>query len=121
MSEESATGWKRLGEYVVARRMALGYRRQADLGDAAGVTSRVIGDIELGNRGNFSLGTVIGIEQALGWESGSMRRVMLGEEPTLTASVVRAEDRCLMSAGCRHFGLCRLAAALERGTDGRRL
>jgi hypothetical protein len=115
MSEETATGWERLGEYVVARRMALGYRRQADLGAAAGVTSRVIGDIELGRRGNFSHGTVVGLEQALGWESGSMRRVMLGEEPTLAEAPVRAGDRCLMSPGCRHFGLCRLAAVLEAG------
>jgi hypothetical protein len=75
--------WERLGEYVVARRMERGFKTRSDLASAAQVSSRLLGDIEKGRRGNFDPTTIASLESALGWETGSVRRIVEGGEPKL--------------------------------------
>ncbi len=77
--------WKRLGDYVVARRIALGMRDRRALAAATGVTDRTLGKLENGSR--VSASTLGAIENHLGWSPGSCRKVLAGGEPVLAAAV----------------------------------
>jgi hypothetical protein len=76
--------WRRLADYVVARRVELGMRDRRALGAATGVTDRTLGKLENGQR--VSASTLAVIENELGWAPGSARRVLAGGEPSLTAA-----------------------------------
>lgn len=78
--------WQRLGEHVIARRTALGYKTRAQLAEASGISVRILGDIETGRRGRFDPKTLAALENALGWTVGSANRVATGGEPSLTAA-----------------------------------
>jgi transcriptional regulator with XRE-family HTH domain len=88
--------WERLGDYVVARRTALGMRDRRAFAAATGITDRTLGKLENGKRVSAStLGTV---ENHLGWAPGSFRRILTGGEPVLasaSASPPRYEDPTL--------------------------
>ncbi|GAB1642574.1 hypothetical protein [Krasilnikovia sp. MM14-A1259] len=73
--------WERLGAHVVARRVAMGYRARGDLASAVGISARVLFDIEKGRRTNYDAVTIAALEKALGWETGSVARVVAGGEP----------------------------------------
>jgi Helix-turn-helix len=75
--------WKRLGDYVIARRIALGMRDRRALAAATGVTDRTLGKIENGKR--VSASTLGAVENHLGWTPGSCRRVLTGGEPVIPA------------------------------------
>lgn len=77
--------WKRLGQYVVARRVDLGFKRRSDFADARQVSVRILSDIENGRRTNFDQATIASLERALGWETGSALRVVEGGEPRTRA------------------------------------
>lgn len=74
------SGWQRLGERVAAAR---GVRRWStrDLADAADLSLRTIQAIEAGTSHGFSPVTIGRIEDALGWQPGSVRRIVEGMEP----------------------------------------
>ena len=75
--------WERLGDYVVARRTALGMRDRRAFAAATGVTDRTLGKLENGKRVSAStLGTV---ENHLGWAPGSCRRLLAGGEPNVSS------------------------------------
>lgn len=74
--------WTRLGTYVVARRVELGYKQRNDFAAAAQIGLRVLSDIENGRRGNFDKVTIAALERALKWETGTALRVANGGEPT---------------------------------------
>lgn len=78
--------WERLGEYVVQRRVERGFNTRGELAAAVQVSSRLLGDIEKGRRGNYDPVTIARLESALGWTSGSVRRIVEGGEPTLRAT-----------------------------------
>ncbi len=81
MAEED---WRRLADYVVARRTALGMRDRRALAAVTGVTDRTLGKIETGRRVSAStLGT---LENHLGWSPGSCRRILAGGEPLVPAA-----------------------------------
>jgi len=82
--------WERLGQYVVRRRVECGFKTRGDLAAAVQVSSRVLGDIEKGRRGNYDPVTIAGLESALDWESGSVRRIVEGGEPDVRASAPSA-------------------------------
>jgi transcriptional regulator with XRE-family HTH domain len=82
--------WERLGSYVVARRVKLGFKQRGDFASAVGVSTRVISDIENGRRGNFDAVTIASLEEALGWETGSFASVAEGGEPSFRPEVVTA-------------------------------
>lgn len=71
--------WKRLGAYVVARRVELGYRSQQALDDVSGVSYRTISRLENGSK--VGKGTVRALERALRWQIGSAERILAGGEP----------------------------------------
>jgi Helix-turn-helix len=81
--------WRRLADYVVARRVELGMRDRRALAAATGVTDRTLGKLENGQR--VSASTLAVIENELGWAPGSARRVLTGGEPIVTAAAADAE------------------------------
>jgi transcriptional regulator with XRE-family HTH domain len=76
--------WRRLADYVVARRVELGMRERRALAAATGVTDRTLGKLENGQR--VSPSTLAVIENELGWSPGSCRRILAGGEPILPAA-----------------------------------
>lgn len=74
--------WSRLGEYVVHRRVQLKLLTREALATRSGISTRVLGDIEKGRRDNYDPVTLAALEQALNWETGTVRRVLAGGEPT---------------------------------------
>jgi len=88
--------WERLGDYVVARRTALGMRDRRAFAAATGITDRTLGKLENGKR--VSASTLGSVENHLGWAPGSCRRIMTGGEPVLTsgsAAPARYQDPTL--------------------------
>ncbi len=71
------------------RRVELGYRHRPAFADALGVSTRVLGDVETGRRGNFDSTTLAALENVLGWATGSVDRIVAGGEPVLTSRVPR--------------------------------
>jgi transcriptional regulator with XRE-family HTH domain len=88
--------WKRLSDYVVARRIALGMRDRRAFAAVTGVTDRTLGKVENGKR--VSASTLGAIENHLGWAPGSCRRILTGGEPIIvpdSASRPRYDDPTL--------------------------
>ncbi len=88
--------WKRLGDYVIARRIALGMRDRRALAATTGVTDRTLGKIETGKR--VSASTLGAVENHLGWAPGSCRRILSGGEPVIqpaSASIPQYDDPTL--------------------------
>src|SRR5258708_36767088 len=73
--------WERLGDYVVARRTALGMRDRRALAAATGVTDRTLGKIENGKR--VSASTLGAVENHLGWAPGPCRRLLAARAPSI--------------------------------------
>ena len=71
--------WRRLADYVVARRVELGMRDRRAFAEATGVTDRTLGKLENGHR--VSPSTLAVVENKLGWGPGSCRRILAGGEP----------------------------------------
>ena len=93
MAEEN---WKRLGDYVVARRIALGMRDRRALAAVTGVTDRTLGKVENGKR--VSASTLGALDNHLGWRPGSCRQILSGGEPVMAddePALPRYEDPTL--------------------------
>jgi hypothetical protein len=71
--------WQRLGDYVVARRIALGMRDRRSLAVVTGVTERTLGKVETGRR--VSASTLGALDNHLNWVPGSCRQILTGGEP----------------------------------------
>src|SRR3984885_8755282 len=71
--------WRRLADYVVARRVELGMRDRRAFAEATGVTERTLGKLENGQ--HVSPSTLGMVENRLGWAPGSCRRILAGGEP----------------------------------------
>jgi hypothetical protein len=78
--------WRRLADYVVAGRVALGMRDRRALAAATGVTERTLGKLENGHR--VSASTLAAIENRLGWAPGSCRRILAGGEPVISDPII---------------------------------
>jgi hypothetical protein len=87
--------WKRLGDYVVARRIALGMRDRRALAAATGVTERTLGKVENGSR--VSASTLGALENHLDWAPGSCRQILAGGEPVVSGApgITRYDDPTL--------------------------
>jgi transcriptional regulator with XRE-family HTH domain len=87
--------WRRLADYVVARRVELGMRDRRALAAATGITDRTLGKLENGQR--VSPSTLGVIENLFGWAPGSCRRILAGGEPhaTLGQADARYDDPTL--------------------------
>jgi hypothetical protein len=75
--------WRRLADYVVARRVELGMRDRRALAEATGVTERTLGKLENGQ--HVSPSTLGMVENRLGWAPGSCRRILAGGDPKVGA------------------------------------
>ncbi len=82
--------WRRLSDYVVAGRVAVGMRDRRALAAATGVTERTLGKLENGRR--VSASTLGAIENQLGWAPGSCRRILAGGEPAAGSATADGED-----------------------------
>jgi transcriptional regulator with XRE-family HTH domain len=81
--------WRRLADYIVARRVELGMRDRHALAAATGISDRTLGKLENGQR--VSASTLALIEKELGWAPGSGRRVLAGAEPSPAAAPADAQ------------------------------
>jgi transcriptional regulator with XRE-family HTH domain len=79
-----ADDWERLGDYVVARRTALGMKDRRAFSAATGITDRTLGKLENGKR--VSASTLGAVENHLGWSPGSCRRILAGGEPSVVSA-----------------------------------
>lgn len=70
-------GWARLGKRVAVER-GRHWRSRAAFAHAAGLSPRLVGDIENGRRSNYSDATLAAIEAVLGWAPGTCLRVVQG-------------------------------------------
>ena len=73
--------WDRLASFVVARRVELGYKSRPRFTEAAGVSLRTLADLETGRRDSYDAATLAALEQALRWTTGSIARVLAGDDP----------------------------------------
>ncbi len=71
--------WRRLADYVIARRVELHMMDRRSFAAATGVTDRTLGKLENGQR--VSASTLGAVENQLGWAPGSCRRILAGGEP----------------------------------------
>jgi hypothetical protein len=71
--------WRRLADYVIARRVELGLRDRRALAAATSVTDRTLAKLEHGQR--VSASTLGVIENRLGWTPGTCRRILAGGDP----------------------------------------
>jgi hypothetical protein len=76
----SGEDWRRLADYVVARRVELHMRDRRAFAEATGVTDRTLGKLENGQR--VSPSTLGMIENQLGWAPGSCRRILADRSPS---------------------------------------
>jgi len=70
-------GWARLGQRVAQER-GRHWRSRSAFARAAGVSRRVLDDVEKGRRDNYSEATLAALEAALGWAPGTCLRVVQG-------------------------------------------
>ncbi|MEV0149056.1 MULTISPECIES: helix-turn-helix transcriptional regulator [unclassified Nonomuraea] len=83
---------ERLANYVVRRRVALGYKTREQWAAAIGLSTRTLGDIEKGRR-PVGDATIARIEDHLGWKPGSTAAILRGGNPELVAEVQDAEPQ----------------------------
>lgn len=81
MQENQGRDWHRLARFVVNRRVQLGYRHQKDFAEASGIKIRTLNNIENARRTGYAADTLAMLEQALGWEPGSVDTVLEGGDP----------------------------------------
>ena len=74
--------WRRLGELLIARRVALGFPKRLTFARDRGFThDRTLSDIVNARRTNFDPATLAQIEQAYEWAPRSVLAVLDGGEP----------------------------------------
>ena len=87
---------KRLAQAVIARRVELGMKTTKALADKAGLSARMLGDVENGRRDNFSDGAKAQIERALRWDAGSIDDVLSGKSPAVSGSMQSRSGRTIL-------------------------
>ena len=78
---DERTGWEALADHVVRRRKAMGFDKQQDFAAKAGISAKLLGEIEGARRESYSRGTFTSLEDALLWRPGSVGMVVGGHEP----------------------------------------
>ena len=74
--------WTRLGRLIRAERVHLGYRTLGAFAHAAGVSRGTISNLERGTRDRYQPETVAAVEAVLGWQAGSVVKILGGGKPT---------------------------------------
>jgi len=73
-------GWHRAGELIRRARVDLGYTNRENFADTCNVSTRVLSDIEAGTRTNFSARVLAGLEDGLGWPTGTIDQIVSDPE-----------------------------------------
>lgn len=82
--------WRALGRELRSRRIALGYPKRKQFLDYKGVgpsQQRLMAALENAERDNYEEDTLLLAEHIYEWASGSVGRVLAGEQPTLIEDV----------------------------------
>ncbi len=74
----SGMDWDRLAQAIIDRRAALGYRTREALAAAAGLSSRLLADLEKNRRQNYDRITIARVEGAMEWEPGTVNTILRG-------------------------------------------
>jgi transcriptional regulator with XRE-family HTH domain len=77
------TDWKRLGTVVTAERIRRGHKTLNAFARASGLSRSTLDSIEAGRKTSYSPVTIATLENALGWQAGSVQRVLKGLAPLL--------------------------------------
>jgi transcriptional regulator with XRE-family HTH domain len=88
-------GWGKLGRLVRGERTRLRLT-QSEFATEIGISERLLTDIETAARSNYDANTVSLVEHALGWEAGSVERVVTGQQPVMarTDPLLRRVQHC---------------------------
>lgn len=110
----------RLGRVVTAARLRQGHRSLPAFAAATGLSRTTLDSIEHGRKNSYDPATLATLEGALGWQAGSVERVLSGLEPLPVedpdlAAVTNAWPR--LSAGSRRM-LAILATEAARTREG---
>lgn len=73
--------WERLGTVVTAERVRRGYRSLASFASSTGLSTSTLDSIEHGRKTSYDPSTIASLEHALGWQAGSIERVLNGLDP----------------------------------------
>lgn len=73
-------GWTDLALYIASERVRRNWA-PSDLAGRADVSVRTVEYLERGQRSNYTQHTLIGVEAALGWSVGTVRRIVTEGEP----------------------------------------
>ena len=87
-----------LGQHVVSRRVAMGYRNRTDLASSLQFTVRTLADIEHGVR-KASPGTYAILENKLAWAPGSIDTILSGGEPNEVVPTLRKSSSTTRTRG----------------------
>lgn len=88
-----SSNWERLGAQVTAERVRRGHRSLAAFAASSGLSTSTLDSIEHARKTSYDPATLSALEHALGWQTGSVVRVLSGlepqpmEDPDLTAVV----------------------------------
>lgn len=85
--DDTGTAWERLGRLLIARRVELGFPNRSAFARHLGMShDRTLADLEKARRQNFDETTLLFVENGYGWQAGSIREVLAGGDPILTAA-----------------------------------
>ncbi|WP_236741603.1 RodZ family helix-turn-helix domain-containing protein [Mycobacteroides abscessus] len=74
--KDEAEGWRRLGAMLAEARKDLGYSSREDFAAVAGVSTRVLTDLEGAVRTNFSARIISSVESGVGWPAGTIDQII---------------------------------------------
>ena len=83
--------WKLLAEHAARRRAKLGLS-QIEVAQRGPLSLDRVQSIEGAKRKSYRLGTLLALERALGWETGSVETILDGGEPTPLPPVVHVSQ-----------------------------
>lgn len=75
--------WERLGSLVTAERVRRGHRSLAAFAASTGLSTSTLDSLEHGRKTSYDPSTLSALEHALGWQAGSVERVLAGRDPLL--------------------------------------
>lgn len=78
----NTTGAQRLAAFIANARRELGYSNREHLANKAGISPRVLADLESATRENFSARVIGRLEDALGWPAGTAEAIRT--DPSVT-------------------------------------
>lgn len=87
--------WRRLGRAIENERAThLGNISARSFARASGLSPRLLYSLEKGERDNYTDATLAALEYALGWSSGSIKRVLSGGQPRRVDPELATLRRC---------------------------